>query len=168
MEAREPTSRRGPGIGTLVLVLFVGLVAWLLYPMVRHNVLLARFERGVRAVPLPPGTSVVATTSRFGLLSGNGNHCDYLAVSLLSSTLPREGLQAHFAGRTARAAEHGGEVELRVVPLGDAAHPDDLRFYAGFDARTEFHRELSGAPAGGLFLLYAMDQYSADMDFRCH
>ncbi len=160
--------RGGIGAPGVLGLLLLGLLAWLAVPMVRHSINHASFERKFRHLPLPADTTVVATVSRFGLLSGSGNHCDSIAVSLLRSTLPRARLEAFYQTRTTEAAEGSMPVELHVEPLGDAAHPENLYTLLSFDPREAFRHELAQTHAGALYVLYAADHYPANSDFRCH
>jgi hypothetical protein len=111
---------------------------------VRNDQRLARFAAQLDRFPAPAGARVVHRLAAVGILTGNGDHCDFLARHEIASTQPIERIRAHYARLLLRPAIDGG---------ADGGLPD-----------------LSVAPrAGGGYVVTAIDApYGAGLDERCH
>ena len=87
-----------------------------------NNWRLARFSAQLFEYPLPPGAREIARRSEVGLLSGDGDHCDFVATQQLATTLPLAAVRAHYAGLRLRPAigsddgGGGGLLALQVEP----------------------------------------------------
>lgn len=65
-------------------------------PMLAHDRQMDEWRQLLDDAPLPAGAEVIDRGSEFGLLGGNGNHCDLLAwVELRTDASPAE-VAAHF------------------------------------------------------------------------
>lgn len=65
-------------------------------PMVRNNHELNEWKALLYEAPVPPGATVEDRGTEFGLLGGNGNHCDFLAWLVLRSDLSDESIETHY------------------------------------------------------------------------
>jgi hypothetical protein len=94
--------------------------------MLRNNELLRAWETGIYGVPLPAGTDVLSRSSDFGLLEGNGNHCDVRVVLVLLTPLTPADVKAHYetSGIAERLAPtRKGLATLTATAAGEP-HPD--------------------------------------------
>ncbi|HZH77173.1 MAG TPA: hypothetical protein VEY88_14180 [Archangium sp.] len=111
------------GAGTFML--------WGLSPlssMREHDARLARIEQELTRLPLPEGTERVGVYSRVGLLSGNGNHCDYVSAMLLRGDVERALLEGFYRQHTVSSPD-GYPLEIRIGADGLQPAPeyeDDL------------------------------------------
>lgn len=64
--------------------------------MVRNNRELNEWKALLSDAPAPPGATVEDRGTEFGLLEGNGNHCDFLAWVILRSDLSDETIETHY------------------------------------------------------------------------
>lgn len=69
---------------------------------------LARFGAPFLDAPLPAHTREIARAADVGVLTGNGDHCDFVVTRKLESSLPIDSLEAHFATVVLRPAISGG------------------------------------------------------------
>jgi len=126
------------GIGTLPALLMLAVLS----APIANNLRLARFSAQLFRYPLPPNSREVARKADVGLLTGNGDHCDFVASRTVESRLPLAAVRAHFAALQLKPAIGGGtgdseptiDVErtttgLYVVSAVDAA------YYGIFDWR---------------------------------
>ena len=75
----------------VVLVVLVGV------SMLRHNTVFNEWKAPLVEHEAPPGMAMVESGSRFGLIWGNGNHCDAEAWVLLSGDLGSGEIRAHYS-----------------------------------------------------------------------
>jgi hypothetical protein len=78
-----------------------------------HNARLAQIEQELAALPLPQGMERLGVYSRVGLLSGSGNHCDYLAVMVLRGDVERAVLEEFYRRHTVSSPD-GYPLEIRI------------------------------------------------------
>jgi hypothetical protein len=80
----------------IVLLPVLGCLAPFAILTIPSNIAAWRFEQTIYDYPLPPSTEVVSRTTRFGLLEGNGNHCDISPTQLLRTPLTVSEVKAHY------------------------------------------------------------------------
>ena len=135
-------ARWGLRIAAAVVALPLLLLLVVVGARVRNDRRLARFAAQLDDFRPPPGARVVHRLAAVGLITGNGNHCDFLARHEVATSLPLAFVEAHYARLRLRPAIDGGadggrpwvSVEPRqgggyVVTLIDAPYS------AGFDER---------------------------------
>jgi len=94
--------------------------------------------------PLPPETEIVDRQAQVAVLTGAGNHCDYLARQILIAKLTREEIEAYY--RDVRPPSVGsGELNYIKLLFDEMSLPDgqlrftieayDTNYDAGFDIR---------------------------------
>ena len=111
---------------------------------VRNDRRLARFAAQLDDFRPPPGARVVHRLAAVGMLTGNGNHCDFLARHEIATSLPLAFVEAHYARLRLRPAIDGG---------ADGGRP-----WVSVEPRQ-----------GGGYVVTATDApYSAGLDERCH
>jgi hypothetical protein len=98
------------GILTAVMCLLAGATV----PSARHAWVLRTLKHELAGLQHPPGTEVIDETSDFGLLSGNGNHCDFVVYQLRLGNQNWEELAANYE----RAHPRGGELDLEMIRNG--------------------------------------------------
>lgn len=130
----------------------------------------ARHQRSVRAMraaldaaPLPAGVEREETLAAVGLLSGNGNHCDYLVATRVRTRLAPAQLAARLRAQRLRVRFDSGLAEL---PL----------WVSPGTAEDDFARELlpaawlapgsAASPRAVVFAFWGGEEPGSDM--RCH
>ena len=84
----------------------------------RNDRRLAHFSEQLFSYPLPPGSRVLSQTAQVGVLTGNGNHCDYISQMELESSLPIAAIEAHYQRLQLRpAAGNGAGAGLPAVTV---------------------------------------------------
>ena len=125
---------------TLPVLLF--LVGW--DSMRRNDRRLTEFSEQLFAYPLPPDSRILRQTAQVGVLTGNGNHCDYVARLEIESSLPPAAVDAHYQ-------------ELRLHPaVGNGAG-------GGLPAVT-----VESQGPGRVAITATDAPYPAGLDTRCH
>ena len=131
--------------GCLVLPAFSGYVA--------NNFRLAAFADQLHQYPAPPGARVSAEGAEVGVLTGNGDHCDYIATVIVEPYEPvsRAEVERYYAGLQPRSA----------VPGGDGDH-----------VRLSVEATLRESVAFGdslppLYIVQLIDIHGPNADFRC-
>jgi hypothetical protein len=75
----------------MVPLLGIGALLWVmievLAPILRHEHALWGLRRTLAGLKHPLGTTRISSASAVGLLSGNGNHCDFVAYEVRSGAL---------------------------------------------------------------------------------
>lgn len=142
--ARQAPARWALRFVAAVVALPLVLVLAVVVARLRNDRRLARFAAQLDDFPPPAGARVVHRLARVGVLTGNGDHCDFLVRQEIASNQPIERVRAHYARLRLRPAVEGG---------ASAGLPD-----------------LTVAPrAGGGYVVSAVDApYAAGLDERCH
>src|SRR2546421_11799699 len=84
-----------------VLVFVVALVfASCALAMIRNSWHLHQMERALATIAPPPQSERLAIRSGLGVLTGNGNHCDFFAGAIFVSKSAPGAIRQHYAGRT--------------------------------------------------------------------
>lgn len=114
---------------------------------------LAAFADQLHEHPSPPGTRVSAKGSEVGVLTGNGDHCDYIATVVLEPYQPigRAEVERYYSALSSRSAVPGGDrndVMLEVL--------------AG---RRE--SAVSGDSLPPFYIVRLIDVHGPNADFRC-
>lgn len=138
-------------VGVLGVVMLLGVLITGFPFMIFNDLRLDRFAERVFSHSLPPGTVVVARQARFGLLTGNGNHCDYWASMTLATTSSEEAVRAHYR-------------EMGFPPAW-------YRSPSQKDGRIPAHLDIRKIGANGAleYRIGVIDGgYPPDLDFRCH
>jgi hypothetical protein len=78
-----------------IVMLLIGSI--ILLPKIGNWITLYRFSQPFFSYPLPPQTTVIAQHSQYGVLSGNGNHCDYSASMTLQTALTDQEILDYYA-----------------------------------------------------------------------
>ena len=66
------------------------------FPILYNRLTLLVFSQRLFGYPLPPDTEVISRQMQVGVLTGNGNHCDFLASMLLRTTLGKQEIEAYY------------------------------------------------------------------------
>jgi hypothetical protein len=142
---RHRLARWALRLAAVVLALPLLLLLAIVLAGVRNDRRLARFAAQLDDYPPPPGARIVHRLAAVGMLTGNGNHCDYLARHELASALPLASVRAHYARLRLHPAIEGGaggagggSPDLAVEPReggGYVVSAIDAPYAAGFDER---------------------------------
>jgi hypothetical protein len=73
-----------------------------------NNLRLHIFSEQLIQFPLPPGARFVSSSQQVGVLTGNGDHCDFVVTISLASTRSTEAVRNHYASLELRSAIPGG------------------------------------------------------------
>lgn len=112
-----------------------------------NNLRLSRFASQLKRYPLPEGARVISESRAVGVLTGNGDHCDFVATRRIHSSLSLEQIEAHYA-----------KLDIQPAISGGAG--------AGLPI-LEVERERSGTPQ--TFHIKIVDApYEGILDPRCH
>jgi hypothetical protein len=131
--------------------------------MREHNARLAFIEKELLRLPFPEGTERLGVYSRVGLLSGNGNHCDYLSAMALQGDVERTFLE-EFYRRHAVSSPDGYPLEIRIGAGGLKPAPEynDILM-------DDLWREAFQIDGQRGIIVYVVDGgLNADGDPRCH
>jgi hypothetical protein len=128
----------------------------------------ARHQRAMRAMraafdaaPLPPGVAREETVASMGILSGNGNHCDFVVAARVRTRLAPADLAARLRAQRLRVRFDSGLAEL---PLWVVPGEDDLAREVLPPAWA-----IPGAADGGRAVVFAFWGGEAPgSDIRCH
>ena len=108
----------------------------------RNDRRLAHFSAQLFSYPLPPRSRVLSQTAQVGVLTGNGNHCDYISRMELESWLPIAAIEAHYKELQLRpAAGDGAGAGLPAVTVDSldlqrvTVTATDAPYPAGLDDR---------------------------------
>ena len=96
--------------------------------MVVNNLRLSEWKDDLYNLAPPPDARVVAKGTDFGLLGGNGNHCDRRAWVLLSTAANADEVERHYTGRLETESVwisvttvERSEVRVEMFEPGDSA-----------------------------------------------
>lgn len=140
--------RRGARIAAWVVLAVLALpltvTAGLLSTAFVNDLRLSKFSAQLFDHPLPPRSRAVASSSEVGILTGNGNHCDFVARLELASDLGIDEVRAHYE-------------RLRLSPAIPGGADGGLPIIEVLEIRRETYAvEAIDAP------------YGAGLDIRCH
>jgi hypothetical protein len=92
-----------------VCIVLAALVLVIGVTMHRNNQRFDAWSAQLLEHPVPPGATLTDSGRRFGLLWGNGNHCDREAWVQVRGDLSRDSLEQHYllAKRAETPAEQG-------------------------------------------------------------
>ncbi|MFY0574110.1 hypothetical protein ACN28S_06880 [Cystobacter fuscus] len=131
--------------------------------MREHDERLERIEQALMHLPLPAGLEQLGVYSRVGLLSGNGNHCDYLSAMALRGAAERSVLEEFYRQHTVSSPD-GYPLEIRIGAGGLQPAPgydDDLLADSWMDAFRMEGQQVR--------VVYVFDGgLNPDGDPRCH
>ena len=164
---RAPTTLLKVVFGLVVLGAGMSIVCGLppFNSMREHNARLARIEEELTRLPLLEGTERLDVYSSVGLISGNGNHCDYLSAMVLRGDVERTVLEEFYREHTVSSPD-GYPLELRVGAGGLQPAPG----YEVYDAPlASLWAEAFRLEGQKVQVVYVFDAgLSADGDPRCH
>jgi hypothetical protein len=98
------------GIGTLPTLLMLAVLS----APIANNLRLARFSAQLFRYPLPPNSREVARKAEVGV-TGNGDHCDFVASRTVESRLPLAAVRAHYAQLQLKRAIGGGTGDSQLT-----------------------------------------------------
>ncbi len=131
--------------------------------MLEHNARLARIEEELTRLPLPEGTERLEVYSSVGLLSGNGNHCDYVSAMVLRGDVERPLLEEFYRQHTVSSPD-GYPLEIRIGAGGLQPAPG---YYDAPLARRWSESFQRGEQQVRVVYVFDAGQ-SPDGDPRCH
>ena len=111
-------------IAGLVLLVPLILVLWSFAEMGINNYRLSNFAVQLFEYALPIQTEVLEKKSDVGLLTGNGNHCDFIARMTVKTALSKKEVEQHYSRIAPQQAISGSssEVHLVVSSLGEGTY----------------------------------------------
>ncbi|MGC4119002.1 MAG: hypothetical protein QM765_31420 [Myxococcales bacterium] len=153
----------------LVGALLLAGVSWILGlgDMLMNEVRLGRLERSFAALQDPAGTERIRLESRVGLLSGNGNHCDYFVGELRVTAKPLAEVLAAYVGATVREPMRGEASEVYVGEV-KGQEIDDLPMPYELSSVVSWTRGATIPEGSRLYLVGFFANEEANGDLRCH
>lgn len=124
-----------------------------------------QLSRKLGTVAHPAGTAHVHSRRQVGLLTGNGNHCDYFAGELRTYSGSRAELLAFYSGKELQSplGRHQAEVQVAFFE----ASTRNERLPHAHDEPTEWG--LSPEAADRFYVVYLFDGgHDPGYDLRCH
>lgn len=148
------------GFAALLIVSYIGTFFWVV-PMI-HDATLKKFSAPLLSIPLPEKSKKIDSISIIGQQFANGNHCDYLAATLVETNLSKNDVQEYYNNN------YKGKPALKFVWL------DERNSYTQntFNSQTIFSlKEWMGrAPivASSTFAVYIFESnMTSSFDYRC-
>ena len=110
------------GIRALMVTIAVFLFLLAVAVPVANNAVALGVERELKALPLPPDTEIVTSTSVAAKLSGSGNGMQYFGAVLLKSQLSSQELNAHYAAYAEDTYDYSVEPQsgTEICPRGSS------------------------------------------------
>ncbi len=103
------------GLPVVLYVLFLTFIGPIALPSRIHNTITLRnFARPFLEYPLPPQTVEISNSARWGILTGNGNHCDFEVSRTLRTELSQTEIEAYYASIEFPPIVPG---ESRIAPI---------------------------------------------------
>lgn len=169
MSETDQTSRRSHGqllapprwltvVPGVVVLLLVGVLVAVFMPGVRHEYALWQLRCALVELKHPTGTTEIRTASAVGLLSGNGNHCDFVVYQVRAGDLTQSELASAYEHNRVR------EAELEVYVVRDGAVVDSTGEDPDLDRVGLSVSDVARGYVVGL-LRYGQDP---EGDIRCH
>jgi hypothetical protein len=125
-----------------MLALPLAVAAGVLSAAFVNDLRLSKFSAQLFDHSLPPRSRAVASSSEVGILTGNGNHCDFVARLELASDLGIDEVRAHYERLHLSPAIPGGVdgglpiIEVSRTPRGTySIDAIDAPYGAGLDIR---------------------------------
>lgn len=129
---------------------------------------LSQITSQLNTLSQPPNTIQISSRSAVGLLSGNGNHCDFFTGSVYRSQSTVEVIQQHYKGRQFQNPVTGKDEDWDLIILKDDHSFDSVWLPDDFDHPGAWQLTPASYATGTLFLVYAMRSYDANGDSRCN
>ncbi|MFN8378706.1 MAG: hypothetical protein U0452_08550 [Anaerolineae bacterium] len=85
------------GLLALLFVLSLIFISPFVYSFIRNEITLRNFARPFLEYPLPPQTTEISNSGRWGVLTGAGNHCDFEVSRTLRTELSQPEIKAYYA-----------------------------------------------------------------------
>lgn len=165
--ARRPSRPRASAAVVLSAVLLaLGSVGYTVPGCYDHDRQLRALRRDFARLRHPPGTRLIGSKAVVGLLSGNGNHCDYFVGDLRTSAgLTRDALRHWYAS-------HEAGHEVFVIPFRPGSGGrDEARPYAlpeGPDNLGGWFALPSSLNGDAGYVVYYHESDDPGHDIRCH
>lgn len=155
---------------TIVLIVIIGL------EIKSKNKNLAGFAKQIEELALPPATIQLGKTyKRVGLLTGNGNHCDYAAAKLVKSQLSKEEIEKFYFSNKFSNAESGSiqqffPVKLEVIKAAEIGLNTQIgsTFHNNQDKIEQFSINENDLEMADAFIIGIVDNGYPASDIRCH
>ena len=146
-------------------IVFGTLVLLIAAPAACNSYRLSVLRSRVEGLPHPEGTEPLTTYSELGILSGNGNHCDYFVGHLRAHTSARESIDRFYKGTSFVNPVSGESESVRLVWFPDDGELDEFLPY-DFDRVHDW--DLAGRAASEVYAVVVMRSYLPNADPRCH
>jgi hypothetical protein len=151
--AQEAMVSRPALIVGAILALIIGSCS---APYLLHDYALTRVRHAYRQIKHPTSSSGLEALSQVGLLSGNGNHCDYFVGEIRESDDSPDQIRDYYAKFSFPITVEFPNQRGRIDPS-----VDDM-FEALRHARAKQTKKT-------LYVVYALDGgYEPNFDLRCH
>lgn len=169
-QQNESKMKRAFITGFVFLSIMAALVLFLLgtdcFSNSKH---LRAMESALRSLPIPEGATIKAVKSRFGLLAGNGNHCDYFTGAIFrTTTISTDTIKAHYAGRRFYNPVTQSQEDFEVTILSSTDSFDSMWLPDSLSTASSWGLTSDDFKEGTTFLVSIFRSYEANNDCRCH
>jgi hypothetical protein len=153
-----------------VLVILIGLLGGLYFLLAgdvsKNNRDMSKFEHVFQSLPHPTNTHSLGFEKRFGLLVGNGNHCDFFLGEIRTYNSSKEAVEKYYSAVIFKNPKSGLDEDVEISFIENGAFqrfslPYDLETLDGWKLKSAFTNQ-------PLYLVYILRQYAANSDPRCH
>ena len=88
----------------IILALAASIFLLIGWEYIRNDIICNAFANQLYSIQLPPNTKIISKDKKLGLLTGNSNHLDFMALIEVESTLTKEELEAYYNGKKVKPA----------------------------------------------------------------
>jgi hypothetical protein len=135
--------------------------------IIANNRHLHQMEKALLAIPPAPQSKQLAVRSAVGLLTGNGNHCDFFAGALFQSSATPDSIRQHYAGRTFLNPITSKQETIDVTIITNSNDLEPLWLPNGYEKIEAWGLSQQSFTTGTVFLVHIMRSYKANNDCRC-
>lgn len=164
MSRRRLITRSIIAVPVLLLMFVVGSCG---FDFVTNNRHLNQMKHSLATLPLPPQTEQLATRSAVGLLSGNGNHCDFFVGTIFRSNLSPDSIRQHFAESTFFNPVTAKRESVEITILTDTESMNRAWLPDGLESVESWRLSPAMLSSGTVFLVSIFRSYEANNDCRC-
>lgn len=153
---------------SIVIIVVVGMLGTIVFVNTKkHDRTLLSLKKSFDLISHPEKTKIVAQFSKLGVLSGNGNHCDYFVGQLRKTNLSPNEIIAWYkkTGKISSDVGRDCDVMIEFYSKGKLKEYDAVPF--DYEDLSQLIPHIENNQ--NYYLIYVFDTgYDAGWDYRCH